>query len=248
MAGLQAIFLDIDDTLYPTSEFTAMARRKAIQAMIAAGLKVSEDLAFRELSELVKEFTSNDTNHYDRLMLRLPPGSLDGVNPTIVVAAGVAAYHDHKFRALTPYPDVTEVMPQLARIPNVHLGALTSGIPSKQAEKLVRLKLFQLIKPDAFFVAENLGYSKINPKFYTTVARRMNLDPTRCLHVGDKLDADITSARQAGYQAIWINRNAKPSNSGLLSIAAPDHICCNFQELLFTLKKQYGLVPAEAKS
>lgn len=246
MAGLQAIFLDIDDTLYPTSDFTAMARRKAVQAMIGAGLKVEEEVAFRELTELVREFSSNDGNHYDRLLTRLPASCLVGVHPGLVVAAGVAAYHDAKFRSLAPYPDVAETLPALARIPGIRLGVLTSGIPAKQAEKLVRLKVAPLVDPGAIFVAENLGYSKINPKFYTTVARKLNLAPTACLHIGDKLEADILSARQAGYQTIWMHRATKPKDSGMIAIAAPNHICCNFHEVMWTIKKQYGLEPGVA--
>ncbi|MGH7143621.1 MAG: HAD family hydrolase [Planctomycetota bacterium] len=284
MAQLQAVFLDIDDTLYPTSEFTAMARRKAVQAMIAAGLRTEEEVAFRELSELVREFSSNDSHHYDRLLLRLPPAAVVGVNVPLVVASGVAAYHDAKFRSLAPYPDAVEAIPLLARIDGVRLGVLTSGVPSKQAEKLVRLKVAGYIDPAAFFVAENLGYSKVNPKFYQTVARRLNLDPGRCLHIGDKLEADVVSARSAGYQTILMKRPGKPeptaapgstsatgscgwtgaaaqpeqlgalgarearsaSESSRVRSASPDHICCNFQEVLWTLKKQYGMVPRES--
>ena len=42
----------------------------------------------------------------DRLLMRLPKEALEGVNPALVVAAGVIAYHDTKFRGIDPFEDV----------------------------------------------------------------------------------------------------------------------------------------------
>ena len=50
MPKLRALFLDIDDTLYSTSEFAAAARRAALEAMIAHGLAMSIDDAVKKLT------------------------------------------------------------------------------------------------------------------------------------------------------------------------------------------------------
>jgi len=55
---LRAIFFDIDDTLYSTSDFAALARRNAIESMRAHGFRMSTEDALRELEEIVAEFTS----------------------------------------------------------------------------------------------------------------------------------------------------------------------------------------------
>ena len=91
MTSLQAIFFDIDDTLFPTTEFARRARRNAVRAMVEAGLDVPEDQVYRELTEVIGEFTSNYERHYDHLLKRLGPLATKSFNPGLVVAAGVVA-------------------------------------------------------------------------------------------------------------------------------------------------------------
>ena len=73
MSRLDAVFFDIDDTLFPTSEFAKRARWNAVKAMVAAGLNASEKDVYAELSEVISEFTSNYGQHFDHLMKRLGP-------------------------------------------------------------------------------------------------------------------------------------------------------------------------------
>ncbi|MEI6129668.1 MAG: haloacid dehalogenase, partial [Planctomycetota bacterium] len=56
---LDAIFFDIDDTLFSTTLFAEQARRSAIDAMLRAGLRADHDSALRELDEVLAEFSSN---------------------------------------------------------------------------------------------------------------------------------------------------------------------------------------------
>src|SRR6185503_19531770 len=100
MGRLKAVFLDIDDTLYSTSEFAAAARRAALDAMIRLGLKMTLEDAVLELAEVITEFGSNFPHHYDRLLRRVPPEALPPGNPAVLVAAAVSAYHDTKYRSL----------------------------------------------------------------------------------------------------------------------------------------------------
>jgi putative hydrolase of the HAD superfamily len=107
---LRAVLFDIDDTLFSTSDFARRARASAVRAMIDAGLDLPVEVVQRELDEVLAEFTSNYEHHYERLLQRLPPDSTRRVNPALIVAAGVAAYHDTKFRELAPYPDVVPLL------------------------------------------------------------------------------------------------------------------------------------------
>ena len=113
--SLKAVFFDIDDTLFSTTTFADLARREAVEAMRRHGLRLPADHLLRELSEVISEFSSNHEHHFDKLILRLPRRSFDGVNPAILVAAGVHAYHDAKVHQLRPYPDVPPVLERLAR-------------------------------------------------------------------------------------------------------------------------------------
>ena len=58
-AALDAIFFDIDDTLFSTSVFAEKARRAAVEAMLRVGLRVSKDMLLKELQEVVDELEAS---------------------------------------------------------------------------------------------------------------------------------------------------------------------------------------------
>ena len=124
--SLDAIFFDVDDTLFSTSKFAEGARLASCQAMVDAGLKLDVEALMAELREVVGEFTSNYDHHFDQLLRRIPRRHYKGINPAILVAAGVVAYHDHKLHALQPYPDAIHLLRDLHQLELV-LGVVTSG-------------------------------------------------------------------------------------------------------------------------
>ncbi|MFI5402914.1 MAG: haloacid dehalogenase, partial [Planctomycetota bacterium] len=69
--NLRAVLFDIDDTLFPTTKFAGRARLRPVDAMVHAGLDVDPEAAYRELEEVVREFSSNYGHHFDKLVLRL---------------------------------------------------------------------------------------------------------------------------------------------------------------------------------
>ena len=137
---LKAVFFDIDDTLYSTHSFAMRARGASVDAMIAMGLRADRRTVLRELNEVVQEFSSNYEHHFDKLLSRLPLEATLGLSFPLVISAAVVAYHETKFRELTAYDDVTEVMRILHKT-GVTLGIISSGITLKQAEKIVRLRI-----------------------------------------------------------------------------------------------------------
>ena len=135
---LKAIFFDIDDTLFSTTDFAARARRAAVDAMRKRGLRMPTAYLVRELGEVISEFSSNYDHHFDKLLVRLPQRAYNGVNPAILVASAVAAYHDAKHDHLKPFPEVKSVLKRLGKTDLIR-GVITAGLLIKQAEKLLRL-------------------------------------------------------------------------------------------------------------
>lgn len=242
---LRAILFDIDDTLFPTSEFARRARSNAVRAMIAAGLRLPEEEVQRELSEVIAEFSSNYDYHFDKLLQRLRPEALGHRNPALVVAAGVAAYHDTKFREIAPYPDVKPLLADLREL-GVRLGVVTHGWTVKQAEKLVRLGLLEHLDPDAIFISDQIGISKPNPKLYRYALRDLGLEPSEVLYVGDSPAHDIQPPRAIGMHAIWVGRGAR-STPAEAAIEA-DHEVEDFEGLRAVLRESYGLPLPAARS
>jgi putative hydrolase of the HAD superfamily len=238
MPKLRALFLDVDDTLYSTSEFAATARRAALDAMIRHGLKMSLDDAYAELSEVIAEFGSNYTNHYDRLLRRLPASALPPGNSAILVAAAVGAYHDTKYRSLFPFRDVPEVLERLATATDLKLGVITEGLEIKQAEKLVRLGITKHLAPEAIFISDQIGISKPNTKLYLRACRAVDVAPEETMYVGDHPVNDIAPAKAIGMIAVrhrWQGGKHAREEGPVM----PDHEIRGFQELIPILRDEY---------
>lgn len=205
---LKGIFFDVDDTLYSTSEFAELARSQALDAMIAAGLGMERKLLQEELDEVISEFTSNYEHHFDKLLLRIPKRFYRGVNPAVIVAAGVIAYHETKIRRLAPYEDAVEVLRLLSKTPLI-LGVITEGLEVKQAEKLVRMRITQFLSPAAIFISNQIGISKPNPKIYQRVCSDLNLKPSETMYVGDNPLHDVDPPNQIGMHTVRMRRGGK---------------------------------------
>jgi putative hydrolase of the HAD superfamily len=235
--GLKAIFFDIDDTLFSTTAFADRARRAAVDAMRRHGLRLPADHLLRELQEVIAEFSSNHEHHFDKLILRLPPRSFDGVNPAILVAAGVRAYHDAKDRHLKPYPDVPPALARLARTDLVR-GIITAGLPAKQGDKLLRLGLYDFFTPTALFISEQIGISKPNVKLFQRACEGVGVAPRETMYVGDHPTHDIDPANALGMVTAHVRRGKHAPEHGR---SKPAYQPADFKELLTLLRKDFNV-------
>ena len=233
---LRAIFFDIDNTLFSTRDFAKRARAASVDAMIQAGLKTDPETLIAELAEVVREFSSNYDKHFDKLLLRLPRRVTRGLNSSLIVAAGMVAYHQTKFRYLEPFEDAYEVLRRLARTELVR-GVITEGLEVKQAEKLVRLKVHEYLTPHAIFISHQIGISKPNPKLYQRACGDLNLRPSECMYVGDQPLLDIDPANAIGMVTVRILREGH--NRDQRGSTEPDHEVENFWDLAEILKDRY---------
>jgi len=236
--GLRAVLFDIDDTLFSTTQFAKAARRNAVHAMVETGLDLPEEVVLRELEEVLAEFTSNYDHHFDQLLRRLRPKALESVNPALIVAAGVAAYHDTKFRELKPFDDVIPLLAAL-RAAGVITGIVTHGWTIKQAEKIVRLGLVPHLDKRAVFISDQLGISKPNPKIYALALRDLGLQPPEAMYVGDSPSHDVTPPKSLGMKAVWARRASRYAPTA--GDAIPDLVVEDFVELRSALRTDYGL-------
>lgn len=235
---LDAIFFDIDDTLFSTTVFADKARRNAIDAMVRAGLNADRKLAMRELEDVIAEFSSNYGSHFDKVLDRLGPESHSGHNRAVIVAAGVVAYHATKESDLKVYDDVYATLRWLAE-KDVVRGIISAGITIKQAEKLVRLDVLEFLTPSAVFFTDQVGFSKPNPKLYRRVLERMHLQPDRCLYVGDNPTHDIDPCNDEGWHTVRIRRSGRYAE--IEGRTRADHEIRDFLELRRLLEAEYGL-------
>jgi FMN phosphatase YigB (HAD superfamily) len=191
----------------------------------------------------VAEFTSNYDHHFDQLLRRIPKRHYKGVNPAVIIAAGVAAYHDTKVRELAPYPDAVALLRLLAKTDLVR-GVITSGLMIKQAEKLIRLGLYEMFTPTAIFISDQIGINKPNVKLYRRACSDLNLKPPRCIYVGDRPKSDVDPPNSLGMITVRLKRGGKHEQEE--GATKPTHEVHDFFELREVLKREYALALHEA--
>ncbi|MGD0089187.1 MAG: HAD family hydrolase [Planctomycetota bacterium] len=233
---LSLLSFDIDDTLYSSTDFARLARENALKAMIQAGLDIDLKAALNELNEVVAEFSSNDPNHFDRLLQRLPQERLNGINPAILVATGVAAYSDTVHDSLAPYEDALDAFKRL-QAAGFRLGIVSQGYTVKQAVKLVRLRLLPYLDKRAIFFSDQLGMSKANPKFYQRSAELLGVPQGQCMHVGDRPDRDIDPANAAGWLTVLNRRSGRYHERP--GVTPPAYVIQNFWDLIEIVERDF---------
>ena len=244
MNRLKAVFFDIDDTLYSTSRFSQLARQNAVRAMIATGLRMDEGECMRELVEVISEFSSNYEHHFEKLLLRLDEAAYRGVNPAVLVASAVKAYHDTKFEQLVPFPDVSGALEELNKT-DLRLGIITMGPQVKQAEKLLRLGLIHYFDPEAIFISDQIGIGKPNVKLYMKACRAVGAWPVEAMYVGDNPPNDVDPPNRLGMSTVLVRREGK--YAGVEGASKPDYEIRSFSELVEILRQHFGIEVAGAR-
>lgn len=205
-SSVKAILFDIDDTLFPSTEFSALARKNAVRAMIDAGLETSEERAHKELDAIVEKYDSNYGNHYGLLASKFKCK-----DKSHVIAAGIWAYHNTK-ASISPYPNAAKTLICL-REKGYLIAIASEGKAIKQWDKLIRLGIDNLFH--RVFVTDSAVGGKTS-KFYSEIAKKLNLSPGSILMVGDNPKKDILPAKKAGMKTV---RVAQGKHSGEKDIA-----------------------------
>lgn len=234
---LGAVLFDIDDTLFPSTVFAERARRRAVDAMVHAGLHIDAEAAYRELELVVAEFSSNHGHHFDNLVLRLGKHLDPAVHPAIVIASGVRAYHATK-EHIKPYPDAVRILDALSRS-DLARGVLSNGLTVKQAEKLVRLGLERAFTPGAVFISEEIGIAKPHPKIFLIACEKLGVAPGEALYVGDHPVKDIDPAHEAGLHTCLRTGDGKHGRTP--GRHEPDITVRDFDQLLAILPEKFGV-------
>ena len=188
----------MDDTLYDASVQMEAARLNAIKAMIEAGLPSDIENSFNTLKSIVKEYGPHYNQHFDRLLERLGLKR----NPR-VIAAGVVAYRETSLAYLKPFP---ETLPTLVRLRDegYKLGAVASGKPVKQWQKLIQLGVQHLFHFATF--SEQTGTTPTEEELLKSAIEELKVQPTEAIYVGNRLDTEIKSANKIGITSVRIRK------------------------------------------
>lgn len=231
---ISLILIDLDDCLWDATELSSYARTEALNAMIENGLDIDFHEGLKMLREVVQEYGSNHSGHFNIFLKRLKSLGFDfsGVHEDMLVAAAVIAYHRIKTQMIKPFQDVIPFLTQVQnRFPDVKLAIITDGIPVKQFEKVFRLGLNGFF--NEIIISDEIGIRKPNPRLFEYALSKMGVKPESAILVGDRLDNDIIPAKKVNIHTVLIHRKTKYDVPGrsLATKIYPDFEIGNLIEL-----------------
>jgi putative hydrolase of the HAD superfamily len=100
------------------------------------------------------------------------------------------------------FDDVIDVIAYLKE--KYRLAILTSGSPISQRRKLESTGILNMFELSV--VSGEVGIDKPDSRIFDVMCERLNVKPQDCLYVGDNYVNDVLGARNAGWNAIYLNR------------------------------------------
>ncbi len=211
MCSIKLVGFDLDDCLFDSTGLSDRARIKGIEAMISLGLDIQRQKAIKILKEIVNEYGSNSSKHYNYFIRRL--NQIDDDVEYIsyndqykYIASAVMAYHAEKINSIKLYDDVEECLLKLKK-KSIKTAIITDGIPIKQYEKILRLKIDILI--DLVVISDEIGIKKPNPELFNYCLKKFGVNGSETIYVGDRIDKDIIPSNFNGIFSVYIHRGGK---------------------------------------
>ena len=234
---IKLIGFDLDDCLFDSTGLSERARIKGIKAMIKLGLKINFLKAKNMIKEIVKEYGSNSSKHYNFFIRRL--NLLDNEIKTIpfndqykYIAAAVMAYQAEKIKSIKCYDDVIPCLEKLREM-SIKTTIITDGLPMKQYEKILRLNIDKLI--DLVVISDEIGIKKPNPKLFDYCLKKFGVNGQETIYIGDRINKDIIPSKLNNIYSVYIHRGGKydTNKTGIkiLPETQPDYEISNLDEI-----------------
>lgn len=210
MSPIKLVAFDLDDCLFDSTGLSERARIKGIDAMINLGLNVEREKALNIIQEIVKEYGSNSSKHYDYFIKRL--NELESMeisfnNQVKYIAVAVMAYHQEKIDSIKLFDDVKPCLTKL-KVMKLKSAIITdSPLPIKQYEKILRLNIDSLI--DSVIISDEIGIRKPNPKLFSYCLKKFDVKGSETIYIGDNLINDIIPAKLNSIHSVYIHRGGK---------------------------------------
>jgi len=243
MSPIKLVGFDLDDCLFDSTGLSDRARIKGINAMIDLGLKIERQKAIKMITEVVKEYGSNSSNHYNYFIRRYNrledneeklPYSLQFK----YISAAVMAYHKEKIDSIKLYDDVKPCLIKL-REKGLKSAIISDGLPIKQYEKILRLGIDDLI--DLTIISDEIGIRKPNPKLFEFCLNKLNIEGKEAIYIGDRLDKDIIPALLNNIYSVYIHRGGKHdinnTDQHISEELKPDYEISNLNQIFSIIEK-----------
>ncbi len=232
------IVFDLDDTLLDTSgALVPIAVRRAVQAMIDAGLPLTSDAALQRRAELLRDNPRID------IWAALAQSAPESLYAEVATAGSNAFYRydvdELPASAFRPQEGALALLQLAHRHSTLHL--VTAGDETTQRKKIERLmigKFFasvHLVRPGPG--AKQQAFLSIENEFRTSATERF-------VSIGNRVDTDLGEAKAVGWNTIWIRAGEHVNIQPQFKNEIPDFEAASPLVLLHLWEQQFPIVKA----
>jgi 2-haloalkanoic acid dehalogenase type II len=207
---VRVIAFDLDDTLWPCMPTIRRAEEVLYQWLAQQYPRITDALDPVKMVECRREFSAGEASYaIDMTGMRRAflqhIGEMHDYDGQQVAERGFEVF----FTARQQVEFYDDVLPCLQRLKNrFRLGTITNGNASVQ-----HVGLSDFIEHAVS--ASDLMIAKPDPQIYQHLAERFEVEPNEIVYVGDHPAYDVVGSVDAGFHAVWINRE---------NLQWPDHL------------------------
>ncbi|MET3904396.1 HAD family hydrolase [Paenarthrobacter sp. 4246] len=217
---IRAVLFDLDNTLF---DHPSSARAGVDAFLQHLGTKGSNELtrSWFQIEEvnynrfLAKELTFQEQRR-ERLRQFLPLAGLSVPQTSARIDELFTKYLENYEDAWMAFPDAAPALKNLRAI-GMPVGVITNGNHDQQTSKVNRIGLEPLL--DRVFSSEHINHAKPAQEAFLQPCRSMNVSPAATLYIGDNYRVDVEGARNAGLQALHLNREGSMREGTIQSLA-----------------------------
>lgn len=227
----KALIFDFDNTLVDTNSAINRAYLKIVES-ISSSSGIESGYLMQQLLKAQKEVIDDVpliSRQYDRKAVIKKMNQNLSLNLDEKQIGELAqAFYDFILEKIE-YSDDTEEILKALKSRGKKLGLLTDtdvrpGLKKRRLNSLSFTKLFDVV----LIAGEDIPQRKNSTIPFIEIARLLNEEPKNTLVLGDRMDADIDNAKEAGMKAVLIDRYLPP-NTG---VHEPDAVIHELKQLL----------------
>jgi putative hydrolase of the HAD superfamily len=213
---MDTIIFDVDDTLYDQAQSFHKTVRKLFQEPFSNEEIDQLYKVSRKYSEILfDQSEAGEISKFEWQTGRIIAACKDFNIPIDTEKAAI--FHEMyvaEQKNITLFPEVEVLLNALFK-EGKQLGILTNGEEKHQAMKIKQLGLSHWIPVEKTFISGTIGHAKPKREVFDFIEEKMDLDQTKTVYIGDNFEKDIIGAKQAGWQAVWMNHRKKdlPANA-----------------------------------
>lgn len=197
---IKAVLFDLDNTLI---DFMLMKRKSceaAVNAMIAAGLKMKK----KKILEILFELYDRYGIEYNRIFQQLLKKLIQRVDYRIL-AEGIIAYRKAQTAYVKAYPKTVPTLLRLKKT-GIKIG-IVSDAPSVNAWiRLVEMGIQDFF--DVVITLQDTGKTKPSPPPFRAALQKLKVKPEETMFVGEWVEKDIKGAKALGMKTAFAKYGA----------------------------------------